>query len=156
MSTAKWGGVKIRDVLKHCGMDVDSMALGTSTPGDIKHVQFEGYDTDETGKAFWHNLKLLEFPGLNAFFQTPQGFAMVDLFQLIKLWMALAIVFLRSKWMTSLFLVITDTRFAPLRRGTRVLVNANGCTKSLYQIKNPKSLGNKSLSELFVWVAPVQ
>lgn len=45
MSTAKWGGVKIRDVLKYCGMDVDAMALGDKTPDDIKHVQFEGYDT---------------------------------------------------------------------------------------------------------------
>lgn len=52
MSTAKWGGVKIRDVLKHCGMDVDAMALGELNPPDIKHLQFEGYDTDETGLSY--------------------------------------------------------------------------------------------------------
>jgi sulfite oxidase len=52
MSTAKWGGVKIRDVLKYCGLDVDGMALGTNNPSDIKHVQFEGYDTDETGLCY--------------------------------------------------------------------------------------------------------
>lgn len=45
MSTAKWGGVKMRDVLKHCGLDADAMALGEKTPDNIKHVQFEGYDT---------------------------------------------------------------------------------------------------------------
>ena len=38
----------MRDVLKYCGLDVDGMALGTVNPHDIKHVQFEGYDTDET------------------------------------------------------------------------------------------------------------
>ena len=52
MSTAKWGGVKMRDVLKYCGMDVDAMALGESRPENIKHLQFEGYDTDETGLAY--------------------------------------------------------------------------------------------------------
>lgn len=52
MSTAKWGGVRMRDVLKECGMDVDAMALGENTPKDIKHVQFEGYDTDETGLCY--------------------------------------------------------------------------------------------------------
>jgi sulfite oxidase len=52
MSTAKWGGVRMRDVLKYCGMDVDAMALGESNPESIKHVQFEGYDTDETGLCY--------------------------------------------------------------------------------------------------------
>jgi len=52
MSTAKWGGVKMRDVLEHCGLDVDGMALGKENPSDIKHVQFEGYDTDETGLCY--------------------------------------------------------------------------------------------------------
>ena len=52
MSTAKWGGVKMRDVLKYCGMDVDAMALGESKPENIKHLQFEGYDTDETGLSY--------------------------------------------------------------------------------------------------------
>ena len=53
MSTAKWGGVKMRDVLKYCGMDVDAMALGECTRTEhIKHLQFEGYDTDETGLCY--------------------------------------------------------------------------------------------------------
>jgi DMSO/TMAO reductase YedYZ molybdopterin-dependent catalytic subunit len=52
MSTAKWGGVKIRDVLKHCGLDADGMALGETNPTNIKHVQFEGYDIDETGFSY--------------------------------------------------------------------------------------------------------
>jgi sulfite oxidase len=52
MSTAKWGGIKIRDVLKHCGMDVDAMALGVTAEGDAKHLQFEGYDSDETGVCY--------------------------------------------------------------------------------------------------------
>lgn len=52
ISNAKWGGVKIRDVLRHCGMDVDKMALGESENDLWKHVQFEGYDTDETGLCY--------------------------------------------------------------------------------------------------------
>lgn len=54
MSCAKWGGVKIRDVLKYCGMDVDAYALGEKHPKDdnIHHVQFEGYDIDETGLCY--------------------------------------------------------------------------------------------------------
>eukprot|EP00538_Stauroneis_constricta_P011208 CAMPEP_0119554022 /NCGR_PEP_ID=MMETSP1352-20130426/6614_1 /TAXON_ID=265584 /ORGANISM="Stauroneis constricta, Strain CCMP1120" /LENGTH=678 /DNA_ID=CAMNT_0007600537 /DNA_START=94 /DNA_END=2130 /DNA_ORIENTATION=- len=53
MSTAKWGGVKLRDVLKECGIDVDSIALGKEEfPGGVKHVQLEGYDQDETGYTY--------------------------------------------------------------------------------------------------------
>eukprot|EP00339_Tiarina_fusa_P021654 CAMPEP_0116996322 /NCGR_PEP_ID=MMETSP0472-20121206/168_1 /TAXON_ID=693140 ORGANISM="Tiarina fusus, Strain LIS" /NCGR_SAMPLE_ID=MMETSP0472 /ASSEMBLY_ACC=CAM_ASM_000603 /LENGTH=650 /DNA_ID=CAMNT_0004694907 /DNA_START=127 /DNA_END=2076 /DNA_ORIENTATION=+ len=52
MSCAKWGGVRMRDVLKYCGMDVDGMAMGTTNPPNIKHVQFEGYDIDETGLCY--------------------------------------------------------------------------------------------------------
>jgi sulfite oxidase len=52
ISTAKWGGPKIRDVLKYCGLDVDGMALGNVDNLEIKHVQFEGYDTDETGLCY--------------------------------------------------------------------------------------------------------
>jgi len=52
ISTAKWGGVRMRDVLKHCGLDVDGMALGTTENPSIKHVQFEGYDTDESGFCY--------------------------------------------------------------------------------------------------------
>ena len=52
MSTAKWGGVRMRDVLKHCGLDVDGMAMGDVNPKKAKHVQFEGYDIDETGLCY--------------------------------------------------------------------------------------------------------
>jgi hypothetical protein len=53
MSTAKWGGVKLRDVLKECGMDVDALALGEIMPeGGVQHVQAEGYDIDETGYSY--------------------------------------------------------------------------------------------------------
>lgn len=52
ISNAKWGGVKIRDVLRHCGMDVDSLALGKTDNDLWKHVQFVGYDTDETGLSY--------------------------------------------------------------------------------------------------------
>lgn len=52
ISNAKWGGVKLRDVLKHCGMDVDGVAFGDVNDDRWKHVQFEGYDTDETGLCY--------------------------------------------------------------------------------------------------------
>lgn len=49
ISTAKWGGVRVRDVLKECGLDVDAMALGQLEIPGLEHVQFEAYDQDETG-----------------------------------------------------------------------------------------------------------
>lgn len=52
ISNAKWGGAKLRDVLRHCGMDVDAIALGQSENPKWQHVQFEGYDTDETGLCY--------------------------------------------------------------------------------------------------------
>mmetsp|Transcript_52938 Transcript_52938/g.63742 ORF Transcript_52938/g.63742 Transcript_52938/m.63742 type:complete len:688 (-) Transcript_52938:290-2353(-) len=52
MSNAKWGGARMRDVLEYCGLDVDAMALGTKTPKDITHLEFEGYDADETGYTY--------------------------------------------------------------------------------------------------------
>lgn len=52
ISCAKWGGAKLRDVLKHCGLDVDGMAFGTVNPKNIKHIQFEAYDIDETGMCY--------------------------------------------------------------------------------------------------------
>ena len=53
-SNAKWGGARIRDILAHCGVDVDSMALGKIDPHTkgMKHVQFEGYDETETGITY--------------------------------------------------------------------------------------------------------
>mmetsp|Transcript_34963 Transcript_34963/g.51959 ORF Transcript_34963/g.51959 Transcript_34963/m.51959 type:complete len:670 (-) Transcript_34963:83-2092(-) len=53
MSTAKWGGVRLRDVLADCGLDVDAIALGEKMPPNgIEHIQMEGYDHDETGYTY--------------------------------------------------------------------------------------------------------
>lgn len=53
MSTAKWGGVRLRDVLEECGINVDDIALGKEEPPDgIEHIQAEGYDQDETGYTY--------------------------------------------------------------------------------------------------------
>lgn len=95
MSTAKWGGPKIRDVLKHCGLDVDAMALGEKTPANIKHVQFEGYDTDEVSEQFGPKLVLLQFSELTfPIFFCRLVFAMEDLSLLTRPWMDWATVFL--------------------------------------------------------------
>mmetsp|Transcript_14143 Transcript_14143/g.27102 ORF Transcript_14143/g.27102 Transcript_14143/m.27102 type:complete len:656 (-) Transcript_14143:81-2048(-) len=51
MSTAKWGGARLRDVLKDSGLDVDAIALGEVLP-PCKHIQAEGYDHDETGYTY--------------------------------------------------------------------------------------------------------
>jgi len=53
MSTAKWGGVKLRDVLEECGINVDDIALGKEEPPEgVEHIQLEGYDSDETGYTY--------------------------------------------------------------------------------------------------------
>ena len=53
MSNAKWEGVKIRDVLEYCGVDVDGIALGkVEEKEEWKNVQFESYDTDEAGTSY--------------------------------------------------------------------------------------------------------
>ena len=52
ISNAKWGGCRLRDVLEYCGMDVDGMALGRVRVPGAEHVQFEGYDQDETGMTY--------------------------------------------------------------------------------------------------------
>jgi len=53
MSCAKWGGVKLRDVLEECGINVDDIALGKEEPPEgIEHIQCEGYDQDETGYTY--------------------------------------------------------------------------------------------------------
>lgn len=44
ISTAKWTGVKLRDILQHCGVDFADER--------IKHVQFEGLDRDPTGTVY--------------------------------------------------------------------------------------------------------
>lgn len=41
MSTAKWGGVKLRDVLEECGINVDDIALG-KVESPFQHLQMEG------------------------------------------------------------------------------------------------------------------
>lgn len=45
ISTAKWTGVRLRDVLKACGID-------ETTLGDIKHIHFEGLDTDVANVSY--------------------------------------------------------------------------------------------------------
>jgi DMSO/TMAO reductase YedYZ molybdopterin-dependent catalytic subunit len=39
ISNAKWGGIKIRDVLKECGLDVDAMALKELEIPGLEHIQ---------------------------------------------------------------------------------------------------------------------
>ena len=50
MSTAKQGGVKLRDVLRECGLDVNAlMASGEKMPpGGVKYVHLEVCDQDES------------------------------------------------------------------------------------------------------------
>jgi len=46
---AKWGGVKVRDILTYCGLDMDAIALGKLHVPDARIVNCIGLDTDETG-----------------------------------------------------------------------------------------------------------
>ncbi|CAE7223572.1 shop [Symbiodinium sp. CCMP2592] len=50
-SHAVWTGVKCRDVLRMCGVDVDAIALGTK-PLPAKYLRLTGHDADETGSSF--------------------------------------------------------------------------------------------------------
>ena len=59
MSTAKWGGVKLRDVLEECGIDVDDIALG-KVESPFQHLQLEGYDQDETGYTYGGSIPWLK------------------------------------------------------------------------------------------------
>eukprot|EP01064_Diplonema_japonicum_P006681 TRINITY_DN14525_c1_g2_i1.p1 TRINITY_DN14525_c1_g2~~TRINITY_DN14525_c1_g2_i1.p1 ORF type:complete len:599 (+),score=166.59 TRINITY_DN14525_c1_g2_i1:59-1855(+) len=52
IGNARWEGVKVRDVLRHCGMDVDGMALGTKNYPDVKICNFIAEDADETGTPY--------------------------------------------------------------------------------------------------------
>lgn len=45
-------GVRVRDVLKATGLDVDGMALGTNDVPGAKIVNFIAEDTDETGNPY--------------------------------------------------------------------------------------------------------
>lgn len=49
IGNAKWAGVRVRDLLKACGMDIDQMALGNKSTEGMKICNFIGEDTDETG-----------------------------------------------------------------------------------------------------------
>ncbi|CAJ1943583.1 unnamed protein product [Cylindrotheca closterium] len=60
ISTAKWGGVRIRDVLKECGLDVDAMALGELEIPGLEHIQFEAYDQDETGVHYGGSVPVMK------------------------------------------------------------------------------------------------
>jgi len=46
---AIWTGVKVRDILQHCGLDMDGISLGKVKCSQAKIVNFIGEDTDETG-----------------------------------------------------------------------------------------------------------
>ena len=48
---ARWAGVKVRDVLRECGMDVDNIALGKKQ-ANAKVANFIAYDSDETGVQY--------------------------------------------------------------------------------------------------------
>lgn len=44
ISTAKWSGASLNDVLKYCGIDIDKV--------DFDHLQFEGMDTGPDGTTY--------------------------------------------------------------------------------------------------------
>ncbi len=44
ISTAEWTGVRLKDVLSYCGFDLNNTSL--------KHVQFEGLDSDPSGATY--------------------------------------------------------------------------------------------------------
>jgi sulfite oxidase len=49
IGNAVWSGVRLRDVLLHCGLPLDEDG---QPPKEIQHVHFEGYDVDLTGEAY--------------------------------------------------------------------------------------------------------
>jgi len=49
---ARWKGVRVRDVLAECGLDVDGMALGKMQHPHLKMVNFIAEDVDETGVPY--------------------------------------------------------------------------------------------------------
>ena len=51
IGNAKWAGVRLRDVLAACGMEVDKISLRQKDP-NCKIVNFIGMDTDETGVPY--------------------------------------------------------------------------------------------------------
>lgn len=50
---ATWSGVRLRDVLKASGMDVDAISLRQiEAPADAKQIGLLGYDSDEVGNQY--------------------------------------------------------------------------------------------------------
>jgi len=49
---AKWAGVKVRDLLRHAGLDVDEFALGNKEYPNAKICNFIAEDMDETGTPY--------------------------------------------------------------------------------------------------------
>ena len=49
---AKWAGVRVRDVLADCGLDMDGMALGKTEHTGARIVNFIAEDMDETGVPY--------------------------------------------------------------------------------------------------------
>eukprot|EP00397_Hematodinium_sp_SG-2012_P023242 GEMP01024139.1.p1 GENE.GEMP01024139.1~~GEMP01024139.1.p1 ORF type:complete len:579 (+),score=110.67 GEMP01024139.1:123-1859(+) len=49
---AKWAGVRVRDILEDCGLDVDAIALGKKVDPECRIVNFVGHDADETGTPY--------------------------------------------------------------------------------------------------------
>ena len=52
IGNAKCEGVRVRDILRAAGADVDKMSLGEASTCDMKLVNFVGYDEDETGVPY--------------------------------------------------------------------------------------------------------
>ncbi len=52
ISNAKWTGVRIRDLLKHAGMDVDAIHMGTKYLKNGQHMALWAPDQDETGELY--------------------------------------------------------------------------------------------------------
>jgi len=52
IGNAKWAGVRVRDILRECGVDVDKVALRQKEYPGMKIVNFVGADEDETGVPY--------------------------------------------------------------------------------------------------------
>eukprot|EP00049_Salpingoeca_infusionum_P009776 m.166073 g.166073 ORF g.166073 m.166073 type:complete len:711 (-) comp14440_c0_seq1:1600-3732(-) len=52
ISNCKWTGVRIRDLLKVAGLDVDAVHNGELYLEDGQHLKMWAYDTDETGEEY--------------------------------------------------------------------------------------------------------
>jgi sulfite oxidase len=53
ISTAVWGGVRLRDVLHYCGLNEDDMKTK-----NIKHIQFDGLDNDGAGTNYGSSIHI--------------------------------------------------------------------------------------------------